>query len=363
MAAAVLAASSKPLLDEALRQAAATMHTIPSDVNWPAFQHGLMRYQNAGYRYARPVYPALAAQGRVSLLDAGGTGEKGVVVVVPSMVNKGYVLDLYPGHSLVEALRHAGHRTLLIDWGDPAESDDTALTFEAVIAERLLPLLRKAQEHTGTNVTVFGYCMGGLMALAGSVLAGPDVVNKLAVAAMPWDFSVTPSGGHMQAARPALETFLQGSGTVPADAMQNYFWLLDPWSPVRRLMALGNETDPARLEFLLTLEDWLADGLALDAPIVSEMLLGWYADNRTMKQQWQVAGHTITPAALKVPLWLCITQNDVLVPTACSLPAVGQSNGATVHMANTGHVGLVCGRKAQEQFYRPLISWLQGPRT
>jgi polyhydroxyalkanoate synthase subunit PhaC len=360
MAAAVLAASHKPLVEEALRQAAATMHNVPPDINWADFQTGISRYQNASFTYARPSYPVLAHNGRVSLLNAGGEAINGTLVIIPSMVNKGYVLDLYPGHSMVEAMRNGGYNVLLIDWGDPALLTDAPLTFEQIIAERLLPLLHAAHAHTGSKIDVFGYCMGGLIALAGSILAGPEVVRKLAVAAMPWDFSVTPSTGHMQASRHVLEGYLATPSIVPPDAMQSYFWLLDPWSPVRRLMALGKEPDETRLHFLLTLEDWLADGLALDSPVVAEMLLGWYADNRTLKGTWQVAGQTITPAALKVPLWLCITQHDVLVPTACSLPAAGQSNSATIHTAATGHVGLVCGRKAQAQLYAPLLSWLRG---
>jgi polyhydroxyalkanoate synthase subunit PhaC len=356
MAAAVLAASHKPMAEEALKSIAASLHTVPGGIDWPAFQAGVARYQSHPYRYTRPSYPVLALAGRVSLCDAGGSGPP--ILIVSSMVNKGYVLDLYPDHSLVEALREAGHRVLIIDWGDPAQTD-APLTLDALIVARLLPLLHEAAKVAGP-MAVFGYCMGGLLGLAGAVLTGPQVVNKLAVAAMPWDFSVTPSSGHMQLARPVLEPYLTGTQVVPPEAMQSYFWQLDPWSPVQRLVALGRETDAARLQFLLTLEDWLHDGLALDGPIAAEILLDWYADNRTLKGTWQIDNRTITPAALSVPLWVCITQNDVLVPTACSLPAVGQSKGATVHLAATGHVGLVCGRKAKTQLYNPLTTWLKG---
>ena len=364
MLASVFAASQKPTVEAALAQVHSLLEQVPGDIDWTAFAAGVQRYAAAGERVPRSVYKELMRVGRVTLLDAGGTGDKGHIVVVPSMVNRGYVLDLWPGHSLVEYLREAGWHVLLVDWGVPedevAAKGDAPLSFETVIVERLLPLLLKAREVAGAPVSVFGYCMGGLLALGGAVLAGKEVVGKLAVAAMPWDFSVTPSSGHMVAARPVIEPFLSGQQVVSAAAMQQYFWLLDPWSPVRRLMAYGRETDLARLAYLTALEDWLADGLGLDGPIAAEMLLGWYADNRTMKGTWTVGGKTITPAALEVPLWVGITQKDVLVPTACALPLVGQSKGAVVHMADTGHVGLVCGRKARTQFYEPLEVWMSG---
>jgi poly(3-hydroxyalkanoate) synthetase len=79
-----------------------------------------------------------------------------------------------------------------------------------------------------------------------------------------------------------------------------------------------------------------------------------------MKGEWKVGGAAITPADVAVPLWVCITQRDVLVPTASSLPFIGQARNAQVVMANTGHVGLVCGRKAKAAFFEPLAGWLKG---
>jgi polyhydroxyalkanoate synthase len=123
-------------------------------------------------------------------------------------------------------------------------------------------------------------------------------------------------------------------------------------------MAYGRETDPARLAHLTRLEDWLADGLALDSPIAEEMLLGWYAENTAFQGAWQVGGTPIRPQDLTMPLHITLTQTDVLVPLNASLPFVGQTSGATVQMAQTGHVSLVAGRRARAQFYEPLVGWL-----
>jgi polyhydroxyalkanoate synthase len=147
---------------------------------------------------------------------------------------------------------------------------------------------------------------------------------------------------------------------IPPEAMQQYFWLLDPWSPVRRLMAYGKETNPGKLAYMTALERWLWDGLGLDGPIAREMLFELYADNRPMRGQWVIGGTAITPGALTMPLWVAITQKDVLVPPASSLPVLGQAKGASVVTADTGHVGLVCGRRAKAAFYDPLTAWLKG---
>ncbi len=359
MMGAVFMASQKPLAEQALQQVHDVLAKVPGDVNWMAFQAGVQRYMNNPWRQERPEYPVVGTAGRVMLRDAGGEGKP--VVLVPSMVNRGYVLDLYPGHSLTGFLREQGFKVLLVDWGEPAAGDagDGGLTMEQVIMERLVPLLRGAAERYGP-LGVFGYCMGGLLSLGAAVHLDPNVVEKLAVAAMPWDFSVTPSSGHMAMARPVMEPWLQAQGIVPAEVMQQYFWLLDPWSPVRRLSAYGFEMDEDKHRFMTAMEDWLADGLALDGPVAREILIDWYADNRTLKGEWTVGGKVVTPQALEIPLLAAITQRDTLVPSMCSLPFVGQSKGAQVVMADTGHVGLVCGRKAQSQLYEPLARWLNG---
>jgi poly(3-hydroxyalkanoate) synthetase len=249
---------------------------------------------------------------------------------------------------------------LLVDWGDPTNHSDAPLTLNDIVQHRLEPLLQAAAEAAKQPVAVVGYCMGGLLAVAAAVRLGKDVVGKLAVAAMPWDFSHTASHVHMQNTAQWLRPLLQAAPTLSPDPMAQYFWSLDPWGPIRRIMAYGRETDPARLEHLTRLEDWLADGLALDSPIAEEMLLGWYAANTAFNGEWAVGGTPILPQNLAMPLHITLTQTDVLVPLNASLPFVGQTKGATVQMAQTGHVSLVAGRRAKAQFYEPLAGWLTG---
>lgn len=361
MMAAALMASQKGSAEAALQQLQEAMRNqlsaIPSDIDWQAFQRGVQRYAASTAPHHPRAYTTLAQLGRVSLLHAGGEGPS--VVLVPSMINRGYVLDLAPGFSLVEYLKAKGFAVMLIDWGAPTQ-DQLALTPEALIADHLEPLIRSAATHAGAPIRLVGYCMGGLLATAAAVRLGKEVVGKLAVAAMPWDFTQTTSHAHMQGAESWLRPVLAAQNVLEPSHIAAYFWSLDPWGPIRRIMAYGTEADPARLAHLTALEDWLADGLALDGPIAEEMLLNWYGSNTPLKGQWQVCGTPITPQSLAMPLHITLTQTDVLVPLACSLPFVGQTRGATVHMAQSGHVSLVAGRRAKSQFYEPLTAWLQG---
>lgn len=355
MQAAAGAGSMKPLWEQGLAAAQEALRQVPGDVDVLAFQQGVLRWQQAvRVPYGRD-YAELAAVGRVRLLDAGGAGP--VVVLVPSMINRGYVLDLCEGHSVVAGLRQAGLRVLVVDWGVPDEA--VPLGLDEVVAGHLVPLLERAAAVNGGPVGVFGYCMGGTLSVAAAQLAGTAVVGKLAVGAAPWDFSVTASATHMAQMAPVLAPWLAGGGVVQPAVMAQYFWSLDPWSGVRRLMALGREQDPVRLAHMVALEDWLHDGLPLDGPVARQMLEQWYGANQPLRGEWHVAGEVVVPARLEVPLWVAVPQRDVLVPPASALALVGQTPAATVVTVPSGHVGLVCGRRALETLVTPLAGWLR----
>lgn len=355
MAAAAMGTAAKPMAEAALQQGLAAWGQVPGDIDWMAFNAGVMKYQAMAAAPAVRRWNEIARVGRVSLLDAGGVGP--VVVLVPSLINKGYVLDLMPGFSVVEALVKGGFRVLVVDWGVPDAA--APLGLEEVVAGHLVPLLRKAAEANGGPVGVLGYCMGGTLAVAAASLLGDGVIGKLALAAVPWDFSQTASAAHAKQSRAVLEPWLGGQATVPPEASQRYFWLLDPWSPVRRLMAFGKEADPARVAHMAAIERWLWDGLPMDGPVAAEMMRGWYDENQPMRGEWRVCGEVVNPMTLTMPVWLAVPQRDVLVPPASSLALLGQVRGAQVVSCSTGHVGLVCGRRAGGEFYEPLLGFMK----
>ena len=125
--------------------------------------------------------PAIWTEGSSRLLDYGSPDDP-PVLVVPSLVNRAYVLDLMPEHSMLRFLATEGVRPLLLDWGYPGEVERN-FTLSDYIAGRL----ERAMEAVGQSLTLAGYCMGGLMAVA-AAHRRPDLVRRLVLLASPWDF-------------------------------------------------------------------------------------------------------------------------------------------------------------------------------
>jgi len=139
------------------------------------------------YRFRRPQRHAAAAEAALPLL------------IVPSMINRWYVVDLRRGSSMVEALVGAGIDTFCLDWGVP-EDEDRYLSWDDVLA-RLSRAARVVRRLTGApRIGVLGYCMGGTLAGIHAALE-PERVAALVNLAGPFDFSKAGFLGEMVDAR------------------------------------------------------------------------------------------------------------------------------------------------------------------
>ena len=87
------------------------------------------------------------------------------MVIVHSLVSRSYILDLRPGNSLVEYLVGAGLDVFMLDWGVPDERDADN-TLETYVDGQLPRALAAVRRESGCpEVTLAGYCLGGLMAM------------------------------------------------------------------------------------------------------------------------------------------------------------------------------------------------------
>ena len=87
------------------------------------------------------------------------------VLLVPSLINRHYVLDLQPGRSIAEALVARGHDVFIIDWGTPGP-EDRLLSFDTITDTYLGRAIRVAAQHGArAKAHVLGYCLGGTLAV------------------------------------------------------------------------------------------------------------------------------------------------------------------------------------------------------
>jgi polyhydroxyalkanoate synthase len=327
---------------------------------------GIEAYRGHPYRRVLSEPPAVWSEGSTRLLDYGAMSAApsqtgGLpLLVVPSLINRAYILDLSARTSLLRWLAGRGFRPLLVDWDRPGDLE-RRFTLNDYICGRLGGCLDAALSLTGRRPVLLGYCMGGLLTLALALRRGADLAG-LALLATPWDFH---AGGLAQA---RLAAALYGSfapaaellDELPVDVIQAFFAGLDPQLVLRKFSAFGR-LDPASREAtdFVALEDWLNDGVPVAAPVARECLVEWYGENATARGHWRIAGQPVEPAALDLPSLCLVPAQDRIVPPESATALASVIPGAVTRTPAAGHIGMVVGARARRQVWQSLAAWLE----
>jgi polyhydroxyalkanoate synthase len=324
------------------------------------FLDGLTAYRRHGYRRALPAVPVVWREGTTRLLDYTKGGKGPAVLVIPSLINRAYILDLVAERSFMRFLATQGFRPYLVEWEAPGEVERT-YSLEDYIAGRLSRALDAVAGATGEKPIALGYCMGGLLALGLAQHRGRDLAG-LALLATPWDFHAERADQAMLigALAPQFEPLLQLLGELPVDAIQALFAALDPSLALRKFLgfaALDPNSDRARQ--FVALEDWLNDGVALAAPVARETLAAWYSENATARGQWRIAGRAVRPEKLDLPTIAVIPDQDRIVPPASALALARAIPNCQILRPATGHIGMMAGARAESEVWQPLALWLR----
>jgi polyhydroxyalkanoate synthase len=359
--------SLKPEADQLRQEAlAANPDALSQAVNREGLQRlhdfitGVDSWLAHPYRRKTPETPVFWQEGTTRLLDFGpATGAKASVILIPSLVNRSYILDLTVEQSLARHLARQGVRTFLVDWDAPGE-EERGFDLTDYIAGRLGAALDAVRQETKDKPVLAGYCMGGLLALALAQLHSRNV-SGLALLATPWDFQAerAEQGLLMKALEPHFNFIIDQLGELPLDILQSLFASLDPDLVPRKFRAFArlDAASPKAREFV-ALEDWVNDGVPLAGPVARECLFGWYGDNVTAKGEWRVAGQRIRPEKLDLPTLVFVPEQDRIVPPGSALPLAHAIRNAAVKTVKAGHIGMVTGRSASEILYNPLGKWI-----
>ncbi len=330
------------------------------------FLTGLETYRHHPYRRDLAEPPCIWQEGTTRLLDYGPSDGL-PLLVVPSLINRAYVLDLAADCSLLRTLSAEGIRPLLVDWGRPGPVE-RGFDLTDYIAGRLDQALEAAIAEAGSPIGVLGYCMGGLLALALTERRQRDIA-ALVLMATPWDFHQDPRIASWAALGDWLDgpfknwgadSGLEALGEVPTDILQALFYFAAPQSSLRKFARFA-ELDPASAAAtrFVGIEDWINDGVPLALPTARDCMTSWYRHNDPARQAWKVAGRKVDIRRVTRPALVVTAARDTLVPIATARP-LGQTlpNVATLELP-LGHVGLVVAAEAGRLAWRPIADHLR----
>ncbi|MGH7092048.1 MAG: alpha/beta fold hydrolase [Stellaceae bacterium] len=324
------------------------------------FLDGLEAYRRHPYRRAAERALVRWQEGSTRLLDYG-TGGGPVVLVIPSLINRFYVLDLLPRQSFLGHLAAAGLRPLVIDWGAPGP-DERGFGLSDYIAGRLDAALTAARALAPGPVGIAGYCIGGLLALA-LALRRPAETAALMLLATPWDFHAERRAEAQFLGRAAGLAAASGEAlpveALPVEAIQTLFFALDPLLAERKFRRFAEfDAESAAARMFVALEDWINDGVPLAAGVARECFGGWYGANDPSHGSWRIAGQAVIPEELNRPVLVVLPARDRIVPPASAAPLAAALPAAAVLRPPLGHIGMMAGETAPQTLWPALTEWL-----
>src|SRR3954465_3458214 len=285
-------------------------------------ERSLLRARN-GVRYVRGTHrPKLGAtpkevvwrRGKAELWRyTGGTVKYGPpVLIVHSLVSRSYILDLRPGNSLVEYLTAAGLDVYMLDWGVPDELDaDNDL--ERYVDWYLPRAIKAVQRETGSDeVTLVGYCLGGVISALYAAGHGDAPVRNLLLMATPMDFQEM---GAMVAAlgegRMDPEHMIDETGNVPADVLYSGFFMQAPTVEIaQKATLLENLWNDQFVEGFQAMAQWSRDHVPFPGAAFRDLVYELIRKNALMTGSMLVGDRRIHLADARGDVLVAIAERD-----------------------------------------------------
>jgi poly[(R)-3-hydroxyalkanoate] polymerase subunit PhaC len=320
-------------------------HSLRSVTTAPTPKDALFREGTATlYRFRAPVE----------------SGARPPVLLVPSLINRWYVLDLRPGASVVAALLDAGLDVYCVDWGAPND-EDRYLEWDTVV-RRVGRMVRRVRRASGAGrIGLLGYCMGGTLAAIHTALE-PDAIAALVNLAGPIDFSHAGLLGTMTDARWFDPQAIADAGNVRAEQMQSGFVALRPTAQLGKWITFFDRLgDAQKREAFSALEQWASENVPFPGAAYVRYIRDLYQQNQLVRGEHRVGGRRVDLGRITCPVLTVVAERDAICPPPAAR-ALGECSGSrdtSVLSVPGGHVGAVVGTRASTELYGRLGSWLR----
>ena len=287
------------------------------------------------------------------------------LLIVTSIVNQPYILDLVPGQSMIETLVQSGFDVYAIEWGRPRR-EHKDLTLDHYVLKCIPEAIARVQEISGErDVSVLGYCLGGLLAVLYAATQPGAPLKNLVCLAAPVDSDGLVSLKAWMGQDFDAESLLKDVGNVPADFVQNALRALRPFGKVAGAANLLNNLENEDVvRSNLRMGKWETDNVPFPGGVFRQMVNDFLRRNALVKGKLRIGTENVSLKNIRVPFLHVLAQDDHITPYASSHPLVEliSSKDKSEAIIKGGHVGLVAGRGAQSRMWPTLIEWL-APRS
>lgn len=310
--------------------------------------------------------------------EAGSTANVHSVplVMVPPLGVTTETFDLMPDRSLVKSMVEAGFRVYLVDWGKPERKDGHLGLFDYshTMMGQALDAVRKHSQSK--EISLFGWCMGGLLCLLYAGYGHDKHIRNLVTVASPIDLR---DGKNIMA-------FASNTLNVTARFIRKYseFRLdrINPtlFSPPGWMVSLGFKltapvasittywdlltrlNDRDFVEQHTTTADYLNNMMLYPGGVVRDFMIRFAVDNKLAHGKVKIGELVSDLGNITANMLVFAGETDHLVPgnmAKKSLRMVASSD-KSFRLAPGGHMGVILGSQAREHVWKQAAEWLEG---
>ncbi len=309
------------------------------DLNF--LSQGLSLYNNSlidAYSSAKDLVSEI---GSTKLFHFGGKGVP--ILLIPSHINKSFILDFSESQSFISKLKRYGLNPYLIDWSAPLE-EEKKFGFEEYFNYRLKPVIDLVKVIEGRKLIISGYCMGGLFAIAAAHLL-PDFIEGVITLATPWNFH-TPNflGYPMSKFYAASFKYLwMQLPYIPKQLIQLIFYFQSHQEINAKYIELGKGNFD--LNKFAYIENWASDGIDMSTPLFLECMEKFILLNQSYLNTWEVNGELIIPDLLAQKSFCAVAMKDKITPISSTIPLGMALRNCTLKSVDSGHLGMIISEK------------------
>lgn len=300
------------------------------------------------------------------------------LILVPPLGVTTETFDLMPDRSLARYMVEAGFRVYLIDWGTP-ERQHAHLGLHDYCYTMMSEALAQVRAHSGSqDVSLYGWCMGGLMCLLHAGMAADPHIRNIVTVASPIDLrdgknvlSVAANALNVSArfvrkySEFRLERLNPSLLGLPGWLVSLGFKLTAPvasittyWDLITRL------SDREFVEQHATTSDYLNNMRLYPGGVIRDFMVRFAVDNHMAKGRVKIGDKVSDLANITSSFLVFAGESDHLVPPSMakrSLDLVNTQDKLFMR-APGGHMGVILGSKARDNVWEVSVEWLT-PRS
>ena len=282
------------------------------------------------------------------------------LLVIYSLINRYYILDLMPHASVINNLQNQGFDVYTTFWGSP-DFYDKDMRLVNYAHDYVGNAVNKIKEISGSEkVSLFGYCWGGIFALIYAA-SHPENVKNLVLHAAPVDMSQQNGVIENWAAHLDVDRLVDTLGNVPGLFVNLAFILRNPVEPILKYLIFFSEPHSLeQIQQFFWIETWLYDNKPIIGETFRDIVNKISKKNLLIKNEMELDGKRIDLSKMTTPILNIFGSYDDLVPPeSCkSLTSVIGSKDKKSIEFPTGHVGLCISQKAHEKLWPEVGKWL-----